>query len=295
MGLNMEDSTFTPEEQVKAGSAWDKARQADEQDAPNTSLISALAAAQGELKNPKKTRTAIVKGTSRKTGKAYEMSYKYADIGDVLQTILPVLSKHGICVSQPTKILDNGSLVLITRVSHVSGQFIESEYPICGSNGDHQQMGAALTYARRYALTTLIGVSAVDDTDGSDAAPVGDGGQHKMSMAQAKKEVNWQSVEDSIKNAPDFKALNKLAITVEDRRPVWPDSYYSSAKEMIYDRRLAVAEGMLEAIQNEDELTDAYADIEAALQGSVREKHLGEIFSRQRERITLGSSPLLGG
>lgn len=128
----------------------------------------ALAAAQVELENPAKTKTAKVRGTSKKTGKEFEMSYTYADIGDVLASARPILAKHGISITQVP--LPKGSMMmLVTRLSH-SGQWIEGDYPVCQIGADHQQMGSAMTYSRRYALTAMIGVAAEDDDDGANAA-----------------------------------------------------------------------------------------------------------------------------
>lgn len=128
----------------------------------------ALAAAQLELENPAKTKTAKVKGVSKKTGKDFEMSYTYADIGDVLASARPVLAKHGISITQVPMPRGN-MMMLVTRLSH-EGQWIEGDYPVCQIAADHQQMGSALTYSRRYALTAMIGVAAEDDDDGAIAA-----------------------------------------------------------------------------------------------------------------------------
>lgn len=128
----------------------------------------ALAAAQVELENPTKTRTAKVKGVSKKTGKEFEMSYTYADIGDVLSSARPVLAKHGISIMQ-VPLPKNGMMMLVTRLSH-AGQWIEGDYPVCQIGADHQSMGSALTYSRRYALTAMIGIAAEDDDDGANAA-----------------------------------------------------------------------------------------------------------------------------
>ena len=128
----------------------------------------ALAKAQVELENPAKTKTAKVKGVSKKTGKDFEMSYTYADIGDVLASARPILAKHGISITQVPMPRAN-MMMLVTRLSH-AGQWIEGDYPVCQIAADHQQMGSALTYARRYALTAMIGVAAEDDDDGANAA-----------------------------------------------------------------------------------------------------------------------------
>lgn len=127
-------------------------------------IYAALAAAQGEIQNPTKDKTANV---PTKSGGAY--SYAYADIADVLSTVRPVLSKHGLAVVQMTMI-DQHNMMLRTRITHKSGQFVESDYPVCQIGGDHRVMGAALTYARRYALCPMLGIAADQDTDGEAAA-----------------------------------------------------------------------------------------------------------------------------
>ena len=135
------------------------------QQSPETAdLYAALAAAQGEIQNPGKDKVAKV---PTKTGGSY--SYSYADIADVLSTARPVLSKHGLAVVQ-LPVMASGQLVLKTRIIHKTGQWIESDYPVCDIGGDHRVMGAALTYARRYALCPMLGIAADEDTDGETAA-----------------------------------------------------------------------------------------------------------------------------
>lgn len=235
---------------------------------PHRTLFEALAAAQAEIRNPEKTKDGKVKGTSKQSGRDFEYTFKYADIGDVLETVLPVLSKHGLSVMQPTKIVD-GAIILVTRIAHVSGEIIESEYPVCSLNGNHQSMGAALTYARRYALTSLIGIAAVDDTDGEGAADVGEGPRVKMTANQAKTEINWAEIQASIDGAPSFLALDKIADRVEDRKGFWPDTYYHKARERILFNRLQMAEARLASAKTIDDLNDAFTTLEGALDKKV--------------------------
>jgi ERF superfamily protein len=130
-------------------------------------IAAALAKAQGEFPKIAKNKVADAKGVSKRTGQAYSIKYAYADIADVLAAILPVLSKHSIALVQPTAIDDRG-MTIHTRIIHSSGQWMGSVYPVCAINGDHQIMGSAITYARRYAACSLIGVAADDDLDGED-------------------------------------------------------------------------------------------------------------------------------
>ena len=250
----------------------------------HVSLTAALAAAQGELKNPEKNREAD----------AGKYKYKYADISDVLEAVLPVMSRHGLSITQPTVIREN-AIILITRLSHTSGESIESEYPVCSLNGNHQAMGAAMTYARRYALTSLIGVAAVDDTDGEGAAPSGEGERVKLNANQAKSEINWDVIQSKIDNAKDFKALDRMEETIEDRKGFWPDTYYWKAKERVEFNRLEMATDRMTKCKDVDDLANEFAEIEAALDKRVRYDELAALYKKQEERIDLAMNPLAAG
>jgi len=118
-------------------------------------IAAALAEAQGEYPPITKDKEADA-GTYK---------YKYADLGDVLAAIRPVLAKHGLALIQPT-IIDAGTIFVRSRVIHKSGQWIESEFPVAAYSGArHQQVGAALSYARRYAACSLLSIAAEEDTD----------------------------------------------------------------------------------------------------------------------------------
>jgi hypothetical protein len=249
----------------------------------------ALAAAQAELKNPEKTKDGKVSGTS-KTGKAYEYTYKYADIGDVLEAALPFLAAHGLSVTQPTIIRDN-SIVLETRLTHgESDTHTSSEYPVCAINVNHQSMGSALTYARRYALTSLLGIAAVDDTDGEGAAPSGEGERVKMTSSQAKKEINWEAIESEIDGAETFLKLDKLAARVEDRKPTWPGTYYHKARERIAQSRIDLANARMADAKDPNELSDTFAGIEGALDGKVPYEELAASYRLHEDRIENGGA-----
>lgn len=236
-------------------------------------LHAALAAAQGELKNPEKTKEV----------KAGKYEFKYADLGDVLEAVLPVFSRHGLSVTQPTQIRE-GSIVLVTRVNH-GEESIESEYPVCSLNGNHQAMGSAVTYARRYALTSLIGVAAVDDTDGEGAAPAGEGPREKMNANQAKEELNWEFIQSKIDNAKDLATLDKQDEWLEKRRQFWPDTYYWKAKERVTFNRLEKVTERLEKCKDIDELSNEFADIEAALEGKIKYDELAGIYKAAERKL----------
>jgi hypothetical protein len=124
-------------------------------------LAAALAKAQGEIAAPKKGRTATIKSDKGSYG------YSYADLADVIESYRPALAKHGLALTQAMR-LQEGHIVLNTKLLHSSDQWIDSDYPIASYNRPQEQ-GSAITYARRYAVTALLGIAAEDDDDGAAA------------------------------------------------------------------------------------------------------------------------------
>ena len=92
---------------------------------------------------------------------------KYAALPEVIQTASPVLAKHGLAVSQFLGTNDQGD-TLTTWLIHKSGQYINDTMQLHLSKNDAQGQGSATTYARRYALASLVGVCPEDD-DGNAA------------------------------------------------------------------------------------------------------------------------------
>jgi len=147
-------------------------------------IAAALAKAQGEVKNPSFNRVNP------------HFKSKYADLGEVLGAVRPALSKNGISIMQMTDVTETG-IVLHTRLTHESGQWIEGVYPV-SPMGTHQQMGAALTYAKRQALSAIVGVAGEDDTDGEDTKDVDTKGvKPKAQPKPANQPVNKLSPKES--------------------------------------------------------------------------------------------------
>lgn len=120
-------------------------------------LTEALSKAQGVMKAPVKDKTA----------KAGSFSYSYADLARVFDSMREPFAQNGLAVAQ-TMDNEGAGPVLLTRLLHVSGEWIEGAYPI-PLNLTGQQLGSALTYARRYSLSAITGLAADDDDDGASA------------------------------------------------------------------------------------------------------------------------------
>jgi hypothetical protein len=131
-------------------------------------LASALAKAQAELINPEKSLTATVRNGRVGEG---ERSFRYAPLSSGLDIVRKTLGQHEIATLQTTEIDQIGGTVrLTTMLAHASGEWIASDWPVCAiaETANFQRMGAALTYARRYALFTLVGIAGEDDLDAPD-------------------------------------------------------------------------------------------------------------------------------
>ena len=132
------------------------------------SLAAALAKAQAELVNPEKSLVATIRSEGAK-GK--EQTFRYAPLSSGLDIVRKTLGQHEIATVQTTAIDQTAGLVNLTTVlAHASGEWIASDWPVCAisETGTPHRMGAALTYARRYALFTLVGIAGEDDVDAPD-------------------------------------------------------------------------------------------------------------------------------
>ena len=131
-------------------------------------IAAALAKAQGELTNPKKSLVATIRSPFPREG---DRTFRYASLASGLDIVRKSLGQHGIATLQTTAI-DNeaGQIRLTTVLAHESGEWIASEWPVCptGLTNTPHLMGAALSYARRYALFALVGIAGEDDLDAPD-------------------------------------------------------------------------------------------------------------------------------
>jgi len=121
-------------------------------------LALALAKAQSEIK-----------GASKDSVNPFFKS-SYADLESVWSAIREPLSKNELSVIQSTKVLDT-KLVVVTVLAHSSGEWISGEYPILSTKNDAQGLGSGTSYARRYALASMVGVYQTDDDANHAVAP----------------------------------------------------------------------------------------------------------------------------
>src|SRR5262245_1495681 len=131
-------------------------------------IAAALAKAQAQLVNPEKSLIGTIRSEQ---ASGSERSFRYAPLSSGLDIVRKTLSQHEIATVQTTSIDKiDGIVRLSTVLAHASGEWIASDWPVCPitETATPHRVGAALTYARRYALFTLVGIAGEDDLDAPD-------------------------------------------------------------------------------------------------------------------------------
>jgi hypothetical protein len=132
-------------------------------------IATALAKAQTELSNPEKAMIATIYNNRSDT----PQRFRYASLSSGLDIIRKTLGGQQIAVAQTTHIDRANNMVnLNTILLHTSGEWISSDWPVCqlSETSAPRRMGAALTYARRYALFTMVGIAGEDDLDAPESS-----------------------------------------------------------------------------------------------------------------------------
>src|ERR1700676_258668 len=131
-------------------------------------IAAALAKAQAALTHPEKSLTPPLRSPFPRGS---DRTFRYAALSSGLDIVRKALGGHEIATVQTTAIDKEAGLIrLTTTLAHSSGEWLSSEWPVCAISDmtAPRRMGAALTYARRYALFTLVGIAGEDDLDAPD-------------------------------------------------------------------------------------------------------------------------------
>jgi hypothetical protein len=228
-------------------------------------LAAALAKAQAELVNPEKSLTATLKPEG---GSEPERSFRYASLASGLDIVRKTLGSHEIATVQTTAIDPTAGMVNLTTVlAHASGQWISSDWPVCpvAETSTPHRMGAALTYARRHALFTLVGITGDDDLDAPDlhdasrqktAVAIGSGGAHSPRAAQKTSPRPTEGVLDpSASQAARERLLGELqTLDTPDAMAAWASGAMATKNQLIDKDAAAI----------EDAFRNRLATLEAA-------------------------------
>lgn len=180
-------------------------------------LIAALAKAQAKFEPPKKNKVAKVKS---QTGASYE--YRYSDLADLIAAVRGPLAENELAFTHRLVPAERGTIVS-TILAHSSGEMLTSDYLVPNFQ-KQQEFGSALTYAKRYALSGLLGIAADDDDDGSIADDAGD-----RPRPQINGKVNGASLPPNPEEPPeigeDRKRIRALIDRLAERIKTAPDEH----------------------------------------------------------------------
>jgi hypothetical protein len=185
-------------------------------------IAAALAKAQAELTNPEKSLVATIRSPFPRES---DRIFRYAPLSSGLEIVRKSLGRHEIATVQTTEIDKDAGLVRLTTVlAHSSGEWLSSDWPVCpiSDTGSPQRMGTALTYARRYALFTLVGIAGEDDLDAPDLValpkagveqpPRSDHRNQSNGPAAAAERPSWDRGKPFVRSARPVLAPEQSAI-----------------------------------------------------------------------------------
>jgi hypothetical protein len=259
-------------------------------------LAAALAKAQAEIANPEKSLTATIVSPFPREG---SRTFRYAPLSSGLDLVRKCLGQHEIATVQTTAIdRDSGLIRLTTTLVHASGEWVSSDWPVCpiSETAAPHRLGAALTYARRYALFTLVGIAGEDDLDAPDLPAAG-----LSPEAQKSEQDAAGSDRPAIEPSPDrrVQASNGRARTERSK----PASLPPEASANLRHRLIAELEQLVDpealatraqrALSLKNQLATADAQmVEAAF--AARLSQLGDAAARPESDQAnghLGQSP----
>jgi hypothetical protein len=203
-------------------------------------IAGALAKAQAELANPEKSLTATIRSPFPREA---DRTFRYASLSSGLDIVRKALGKHEIATVQTTAIDEAGLIRLTTVLAHSSGEWVSSDWPVCpvSETAAPHRMGAALTYARRYALFTLVGIAGEDDLDAPDLGAVPKAGSDQPPRPNGQKPNGHAFAADR----PVSAGPRRKSPLARPAKPILPPDQSAALRDRL------VAE--LDALQSADE------------------------------------------
>ena len=176
-------------------------------------IAAALAKAQIELSNPEKSLVGTISSPLRDN----QRTFRYAPLSSGLDIVRKSLGRHEIATVQTTALNpETGLIHLTTMLAHSSGEWLASDWPVCpiSETAAPQRMGAALTYARRYALFALVGIAGEDDLDAPDLLSRSDPVSKPAGPAVPRRNGGGAKEQPPRQQRANFKPQTKPGATV---------------------------------------------------------------------------------
>jgi hypothetical protein len=269
------------------------------------SLAAALAKAQIELVNPEKSMVATIRADGKGGG---EQIFRYAPLSSGLEIVRKTLGKHEIAAVQATTIIHAAGLISVTtRLCHSSGEWISSDWPVCSLDemASPKRMGAALTYARRYALFALVGIAGEDDLDAPDLnaagpaeadnkGPSSNGGSRGRPIYWDQKKAQANRAANERINSANTHLKAQLSAVLRDQLMTELKNITSGEDAAIWARRILPAKNALnsadarrieDAFQARLTYVERATDAPAVMSRSNAEQARGSVRKSRPARI----------
>jgi hypothetical protein len=140
----------------------------------------------------------------------------YASLPHILSIITPILKKNGLLIVQP--VVNN---CVVTKLIHIeSGESIESVYDIvCKDGTNPQQVGSAVSYARRYSISSLLNLNIDDDDDGNAASGNNGTSQQPKKEELTPKHPNWNKAKEHLQTGGLLEDIErKYIVSAENKK-----------------------------------------------------------------------------
>jgi ERF superfamily len=253
-------------------------------------IAAALAKAQAELTNPEKALVATIRAANPRER---DQTFRYAALSSGLDIVRKALGGHEIATVQATAIDKEAGLIrLTTTLAHSSGEWLSSEWPVCAisETAAPRHMGAALTYARRYALFTLVGIAGEDDPDGPDLnAKIDTSAVDPIAAPPRTGSAAYPMVPTDFKAArPLSAAPNKESENLPSRKTLEPEQSAALRELLLADLAHLqsdeeAAEWVHKNLQFKNTLTAADADlVEASFRAKLAAIELASPVTEER-------------
>jgi hypothetical protein len=236
-------------------------------------IAGALAKAQAELANPEKLLTATIRAPFPD---GPERSFRYASLSSGLDLVRKSLGRHEIATVQTTSIDEGAGFIrLTTTLAHSSGEWVASDGPVCSvaETAAPHRMGAALTYARRYALFALVGIAGDDDLDAPDI----DGITHAQSFS-ADSNSREHGLKDFYSTTIAARAARNHEKPVRQSRIPLSDEDSKALRDRLFDelKQFSLSDQLTiwarRSLPLKNQLTRAHADeVETAFAAKLSE------------------------
>lgn len=240
-------------------------------------LTKAFAEFQGEVKNPPNSATNP------------QFRSKYAPLDVVINTVKPILEKHGLSFIQSTASQDE-NIIVTTLLMHESGEWIESD-PLSlpayqlkkGGEKDYNAQGAgsAITYGRRYSLSAMLGISSEDDDDGNVAVFNRSNSSSDSSASSNTDDERERKKQEALAKAKARKNENKEEEKVEDNLPFDPDEKDEEEVVSITDGQLKAIGNILNVVARKKKDFDSDSFLSVTLGGEFGKTSLEELTQEE--------------